>query len=414
MIENTILKEFSKDRSLYDKYNSSINKSYLKENYNTLFRMFKSLEDYYTKHKEAPSIKKEELDLNYQALYQVQDRESYDKVLDKVFSSEEVNSDVLLENLNKHKTRAVAGELARLSLDYEIGRITKEELDSAITDYSTIEDVSLEDDDTAVAMNLSDLHVNQFQKQGLRWRLNWLNKSLGSIRKGDFGFILARPEAGKTTFLVSEVSHMAQNTDKTIYYFNNEEQSEKVAIRMYQSVLGLTTAELFADLEGNQAKYEELVGDRIKILGFEESSSMGQIEKVLSGKEVGLIVIDQIDKITTNSKADRYDLQLKAIYNWARQLASRYAPVIAVSQAGGTGEGKLFLDMNDVDSSKTAKQGEADFILGIGKESDNTSRVRYFNISKNKLSGDEDTDPTMRHGSGQVIIQPEIARYSDS
>jgi hypothetical protein len=69
--------------------------------------------------------------------------------------------------------------------------------------------------------------------------------------------------------------------------------------------------------------------------------------------------------------------------------------------------------MDDVDSSKTAKQGEADWILGIGKESDNTSNARYFNISKNKLIGDKDTLPDLRHGNQAVLIQPDVARYKD-
>jgi hypothetical protein len=106
-------------------------------------------------------------------------------------------------------------------------------------------------------------------------------------------------------------------------------------------------------------------------------------------------------------------LQLKALYQWARELAKTYAPVIAVSQAGGTAENKLWLTMDDVDSSKTAKQGEADFIIGIGKESDNTSNARYLNISKNKLIGDKDTLPDLRHGNQTVMIKPDVARYED-
>ena len=119
-----------------------------------------------------------------------------------------------------------------------------------------------------------------------------------------------------------------------------------------------------------------------------------------------------MDKIK-GFKADRNDLELKAIYQWAREIAKKYAPVIAVSQAGGDAEGKLWLTMDMVDGSKTAKQGEADWILGIGKEQDNTSRIRYLNISKNKLLGDSDTLPDMRHGTAQVIIKPEVARYED-
>ncbi len=46
-------------------------------------------------------------------------------------------------------------------------------------------------------------------------------------------------------------------------------------------------------------------------------------------------------------------------------------------------------------------------------DQDNTSRRRYFNICKNKLIGDEDSLPDMRHAQGQILIKPDIARYED-
>ena len=65
-----------------------------------------------------------------------------------------------------------------------------------------------------------------------------------------------------------------------------------------------------------------------------------------------------------------------------------YGPVIGVCQAGGTAEGKRYLDMNDIDSSHTAKQGEADWIIGIGKDnSGGYEKMRYLSILKNKLPG---------------------------
>ena len=70
--------------------------------------------------------------------------------------------------------------------------------------------------------------------------------------------------------------------------------------------------------------------------------------------------------------------------------------------------------MSDMDLSKTGKAAEADWILGIGKTHEpGFEFIRYINISKNKLSGDEDTDPGQRHAKIQVEIQPDIARYKD-
>ena len=261
-------------------------------------------------------------------------------------------------------------------------------------------------------MDLEYLFEQQAQNPGLRWRLDWLNKSLGSLRKGNFGFVFARPETGKTTFLASEITHMIKQTDGDILWFNNEEDGKAVAFRIYQAYFGQTLQQLRQTKASNNGIYKEEVGNRIKLLDTVDSSNYKRIEEIIKASNPALIIFDQIDKIK-GFKADRNDLELKQIYQWAREIAKAYAPVIAISQASGEAEGKLWLTMDMVDSSKTAKQGEADWILGIGKEQDNTSRMRYFNITKNKLVGDEDTLPDMRHGQGQILIKPEIARYED-
>ena len=70
--------------------------------------------------------------------------------------------------------------------------------------------------------------------------------------------------------------------------------------------------------------------------------------------------------------------------------------------------------MEHVANAKTSKQAEADFILGIGKTHEmDAEYVRYLNICKNKLYGDHDSIPELRHGRTEVMIEPQIARYKD-
>ena len=70
--------------------------------------------------------------------------------------------------------------------------------------------------------------------------------------------------------------------------------------------------------------------------------------------------------------------------------------------------------MANVANAKTSKQAEADWIVGIGKIHDpGYENVRYLHASKNKLIGDEDSIPDMRHGRKEVIINPAVARYED-
>jgi len=238
---------------------------------------------------------------------------------------------------------------------------------------------------------------------------------LGSLRKGDFGFIFARPETGKTTFLASEISHMASQLSPEagpILHFNNEEQGNKVMLRYYQAVLGYTSPEVWSNKQGNQIKYHDITHGKISIIDRAEIHK-NRVEQMCKELRPSLLIFDQIDKIK-GFNADREDLRLGAIYIWARELAKNYCPTIGVCQADGTAEGVKWLTMDHVSNAKTSKQAEADFIIGIGCIHDPAFElVRFINISKNKLQGDEDTDPKLRHGRFECLIRPEIARYED-
>lgn len=400
-----------RDRKDFTKYYKYVNINYIKNNYVNIYKVFNVLSIYYSKYSTKDNCSVEDLELCYLSNYLLQDSERKElrELLESIFSLE-VNVEAVISLLEEHRRRSLAGDIAKMALDVEDGRSPVDDLLSLFSQFELqeVEDTS----PVTVNMNLAELYTSQVATPGLRWRLKFLNESFGSLRKGDFGFIFARPETGKTTFLASEISHMVEQTDGNILWFNNEEQGNKVGIRCFQAVLGMTTDTLWSDLERNQKVYDMKTKDQIKIYDFEDSSSIQRIEQILKTTKPALIIFDQIDKLK-GFKAERKDLELKAIYQWAREIAKTYAPVIAVSQASGEAEGKTWLTMDMVDGSKTAKQGEADWILGIGKESDNTSRFRYFNICKNKLLGDSDTLPEKRHGSAKILIRAEVARYED-
>jgi replicative DNA helicase len=229
--------------------------------------------------------------------------------------------------------------------------------------------------------------------------------------------MFARPETGKTTMLASEVSFMAEQALKLglgpAVWFNNEEGGQKVMLRCVQSTFGVTQQELVTNLDHFRDEYNKRIAGHIKIID-DASISKKKVEQICKDLNPSLIIFDQIDKVY-GFDSERYDLKMKSIYQWARELSKIYGPVIGICQAGGTAENKKYLTMNDVDSSHTAKQGEADFIVGIGAtNNDGEEFIRYLSVCKNKLIGDSDTIPELRHGKMSVIIQPHIARYEDS
>lgn len=317
----------------------------------------------------------------------------------------------LIESIQRGKL------LRELSLDaYEVAE-GRGDLTKVLSNLERLNNVSQKleehnDDFEFVTDDLTKLYNESINTPGLRWRLNTLNKMLGSLRKGDFGFIFARPETGKTTFLASEVTHMAQQTDRPILWLSNEEQGRKVLLRCYQAALGVDLTTLFRDLEGNKTKYAELTHNNIKL---HDAGSIHKrtVENLCKRLKPSLIIFDQIDKIVGFDN-DREDLRLGTIYQWARELAKEYAPVIGVCQADGSGEGQKWLTMANVANAKTAKQAEADWIIGIGKQNEvGYDQLRYLHASKNKLTGDKDSDPNLRHGRMECLIEPETARYKD-
>jgi hypothetical protein len=183
-------------------------------------------------------------------------------------------------------------------------------------------------------------------------------------------------------------------------------------LRCYQSALGVDNINLLRDLEGNRDRFHEVTKGNIKL---KDSASIHykQVEKLCDKLKPSLIVFDQIDKLKGFDN-DREDLRLGAIYIWARELAKLYAPVIGVCQADGTGEGQRWLTMANVANAKTSKQAEADWILGVGKVNDTGyDNLRFMHLSKNKLWGDADTDPKLRHDKWEMLIEPEVGRYRD-
>lgn len=393
--------------NLYNKYISYIDIK--NENKEVVF-LYNCLKDLHSTYKKDLSL--EEYCLYCTSKVSDKDRDVVESML-MGLQSATIDENLIGDILTTLRNKKLAYELALVSLDVSEGRSS---VDKIFDTLNVFEQQKVIEQVEFVSGDLNELVNDTIKSQGFRWRLATLNRMLGSLRKGDFGFIFARPETGKTTFLASEITFFAkQLTDESgpILWFNNEEQGSKVMLRCIQASLGISQAELFSNVNQHQATFDSNGGQHIKI--FDSANiHRRQVEQLCKELNPSLIVFDQIDKIKGFTD-DREDLRLGSIYIWSRELAKTYCPVIGVCQADASGEGKRWLTMENVANAKTAKQAEADWILGIGKTHDTALEyVRHFHLSKNKLSGDSDTEPEMRHGKADVIIKPLIARYEDT
>lgn len=413
--ELIILKEFILNLSNYNKYNSIINREYFLTTLPELYKILSvidvihkdnvsitSIDDFaaifYTKY---PGLKKDE-------------SQAFSVIFDRI-KSIDLSQSVLEMVLEDVRKRSEALKLAEVAWGTSEGKKSIDELLMASEKFkevarSTI--IQQQEEDPFVSDDLNSLLASTYKLPGLKWRLKTLRVAMGSLRKGDFGFVFARPEVGKTTFLADMCSHFAGQLDRPLLHFNNEESGEKVKLRYIQATLGKTTKEISEDPSTSIKNYLLKTKGNIKIY---DSPSIDKriVEELCVKLNPGMIVIDSIDKIK-GFEDDRDDLVYKQIYSWARELAKQWGPVIGVCHASASGDGKRYLEMDDVAYAKTAKQGECDWILGIGRSYDSSEEMyRYFHLPKNKLMGDEEMEEEYRHGRLKVRILPDVAQYDD-
>ena len=396
----------------FNKYQGFINKIHIKENYPDIYKLYLAL---YSFPEGRGDLSIYDLSLQFYSLYPNAKKEVYDVLLREA-SEANAADETISGVLSLSKQREQATVLARNALEFAEGKKDLEQVTKSFQDLSSesiTEPLEASTSDDFVTDDLHIINSNDNLVPGLLWPLQSLNEVLGPLRKGDFGFLFARPETGKTTFLVHVVTHMAQQTDRPILWFNNEEKGTKVMKRCYQALFGITLTKLLSNITHYVDEYKKKLDGRILIKDEARVTKL-LVETACKKYNPSLIIFDQIDKVA-GFEGERYDLQMKSLYQWARELAKTYAPVIGVCQAGGTAENKKFLQMTDVDSSHTAKQGEADWMLGIGKiDKSGLEEVRYLAVPKNKLDGDpQHTKEERRHDKWEVRIIPEHGQYAD-
>lgn len=405
MVEHSIIRLFVGNTELYEKYSPSLKLDYVRQNYPVLYKCFKSL----------PASSMEVLEANYMANFPVikeGDRDTLKTVINDIKNAE-ATADEIIPYLESHLARAWAANVAILALDVAEGRTTVDQLDEVIGERDSsllIEAEQIE----FVTTDIEELIKDENLEGGLKWRLKCLNQSLGPLRKGNFGHIFARVETGKTAMWVSEATFMAEQVDRPILIFFNEEGGRDVVFRMYNAITGMTYMEIAQNPKLAKQIWEKKIGDRIKFVDNPVHVERKAIERTIEQVDPSLIIVDNMDKVK-GFTGDRKDLLLHEIYKWGRDIAKTQCPFLTVGQADSTSHNSMVIDESQLADSKTAKPSELDFILGIGRiDKEGHENVRYLTLSKNKLRGDMNTIEGMRHmRAHQVLLKPHFSIYED-
>ena len=236
------------------------------------------------------------------------------------------------------------------------------------------------------------------------WRLQGLQNGIGGLKPQKFVLFAAYQNKGKTAFAASETVNIATQLppNKNVLYFNNEEANEKIIERLYVSALNLNPkrpiniSDIDKNLDKAEQRYVEIMGgdiNKIKVFDIRELKDYKCrrfIEAQCKKHNAGFIVIDQPDNILS-AKTEENKRPYRDLYQWCRNLACKYAPVLGLSQVknpkmrrkDGSETIKEWIDESDLHWSSTDKQGTSDLLITMGFSA-TIDNLRNFWVHRNK------------------------------
>ncbi len=385
MIEITLLKALSK-RHNFDNYKRLINPKSLAQQSLVLLKDY----DVYF------SLNQNETEINFDKFcvfffntrHPTFDDKSVAEYRDILTRVATVKSDDIKQVINGFRQQDFYGEIQGLiDQNVELEQV-KSKIDEYMTDTGSISSQeTFNDMDLNISLDYTD------RSNGLVWRCEALKRHFqGGLIVGDFGLVAGYVDSGKTSFVASELSHMAQQLsgDDYILWLSNEGDWKSILPRVYCAALNLTKQEVMAHKDEAIKRYKQLMhGDLNRIIIKDiQGYSAKDIEALIKRRTPKLVVIDLLDHIDGfdkySSKESSFEKYNK-LYQWAREMATHYAPILGVTQLNGDGEDQMYPSMSQLRGSRVDKQAAATFQLMIGSmvEDNNT---RYLSMPKNKIN----------------------------
>jgi len=228
-----------------------------------------------------------------------------------------------------------------------------------------------------------------------------LNEAIdGGVLPGSHIVVFARPNVGKTLFVINLGSSIANDGHRVLHLIN-EEPKKQILQRYISRLSGKVKRDIYLDIDAAVHIAEKRGLNNI----FIEDINPGTFHEIRSLIELikpDLVIIDQLRNVYV--KDDSKVGQLEKAATEARNLAKRYGiVVVSVTQAGDSASGKLVLTDSDIDSSKTGIPATADLTIGIGcDDNQRRSKMRTLTIVKNKI--------TSTHEYYAVRVDEELSR----
>lgn len=259
----------------------------------------------------------------------------------------------------------------------------------------------------------SDIHqllAETSNNNRFEFNIKTLSRHLFGIGPAEFMVAMARPETGKTTFMVSLCAAPGGfcHQGARVIYLANEERSTRTMLRAIQACSGMTREEIAEDPDTAVAAYRPIKDNLI--MKDVQDWNLDRIDSYCHVMKPDVLIVDQADKVgLAGVQYQSSHERLRELYRLLRELGKKHdCAVIGICQASADAQGKTRIDFSMAENSRTGKAAECDVFLGIGRHNgDNEDglpdNTRFLTISKNKISG--------YHGTIPCMIEPDIGRY---
>lgn len=292
----------------------------------------------------------------------------------------------IARDIQELKRERVGGQLS-LAL---ANRSPPDTIGSLIAEYRSVDNgyddnESTQESELVDALDITDLTEDKPSEQYIKLWPKQLNERLdGGALRGHHVLLFARPETGKTLFAINLVAGFL-NQGLDILYVANEEPVADIRDRIRGRLLKLSKSQIRSDRSGSA---ERLKSAQSGSIGIAEGTTFTGIRSALERRKADVVIIDQIRNLRI--KSDSRTAELEAAGIEARNIAKEYnCLVVSVTQAGDSATGKVYLEMNDIDSSKTGLPASADLIVGLGADpAMKANNMLGVSLCKNKMSGD--------------------------
>lgn len=205
----------------------------------------------------------------------------------------------------------------------------------------------------------------------------------GGAKKGHHIVVFARPEAGKSAFVINATCGFARQ-GKRVLYLINEDRAEDIILRIVSNLSGMDKHSIRDNPKVASVEARNNGWDNIIVVDLAPGTP-SQIRALIKKYQPDCVIVDQLRnlKVRSDNRTNQLEMAATEIRNIGKELD---VLMLSVTQAGDSADGQLILGHGDIDYSNTGIPAQADVLVGIGVNDEYYQKgLRVVNLSKNKV-----------------------------